>query len=97
MIDPPERPGSVERDNGTGKAPTPSDRSPLAAEVEAFRRELPNLQEHRGEYVVVHGGKVLAFAPSRQEAARKGYSLVGMKPFLIEQISIDGQPRVVDL
>lgn len=75
----------------------PPDRPADAAflrERRAFERLKPGLlQEHRGEYVAVHGGEVLAVGHDSTDVAREAYGKVGYVPLYIGLVD-EGLPVV---
>ncbi|MEK7278221.1 MAG: DUF5678 domain-containing protein [Chloroflexota bacterium] len=58
--------GTSEREDWAAK-----ELAPLQPEIEAYQKMLPELlKEHRGKWVAIHHGKVVAHDPSRAEVAR---------------------------
>lgn len=62
----------------------------LKAEMAAYERMRSDLEiEHLGEWVVVHGGKVIGTYDDFQEAAGTAVERFGRGPYLIKRI---GEP-----
>lgn len=62
----------------------------LRAEIAAYERMRSDLEiEHLGEWVVVHGGKVIGTYDDFQEAAETAVDRFGRGPYLIMRI---GEP-----
>ena len=60
----------------------------LEREIETYRRELPNLLDKVGSYVVIHGDAVLGVYACEHDAMLIGYEKVGMDtPFLCRKIA----------
>jgi hypothetical protein len=70
--------------------PTPkreSSRSSLEKEVATYRRRLPKLLEHEGQFVLIKGNKVLGIWPDRESALIAGYKRVSLRGgFLVQEI-----------
>lgn len=46
--------------------------APIKPEIEAYQKMLPELlKEHRGEWVAVHRGKIVALSPDKDRVLRK--------------------------
>src|SRR4051812_13055441 len=66
----------------------------LPPEDIALSRELlPAWREHQGEHVLIHGGAVHGFLPTRRDARREGFRLFGPVAFLVKQVDLDEKPR----
>ena len=58
----------------------------LAKELETYRRELPRLlQEHEGEFVLIHGDCVVGFWPTEDAGYAAGCERF-VDPFLVRQV-----------
>jgi hypothetical protein len=69
----------------------------FAREQEAFRTMLPDLlRTHRGEYVAIHEGRVVASGHDNTAVARAAFEEVGAHEMLVELVT-DEPPRVVYL
>jgi hypothetical protein len=58
----------------------------LQRELAVYRKELPNLLQHAGKYVVIQGDRVADVFTSYTDALRDGYRRFGLRPFLVKQI-----------
>jgi hypothetical protein len=66
-------------------------------EQQAFHRLLPELlQTHRGQYVAVHGGRVVGSGPDGAEVARTAYATIGYVPIYVDLVA-EQPPRPVRL
>ena len=55
-------------------------------ELDVYRRELPNLIEHEGKFIVVFGESLIGIFSTYQDALTVGYQKCGLKPFLVKKI-----------
>ncbi len=58
----------------------------LETELATYRRELPNLLDKAGKFVLIHGNDVVSTWETYQDAIQEGYRLFQLKPFLVKQI-----------
>lgn len=58
----------------------------LERELATYRDKLPELVQHEGKYVLIHGDSVVDTFASYQDALRQGYRQFGLEPFLVKQI-----------
>lgn len=66
----------------------------LEREQETYEREREYLlAEHRGEFVLIHDGKVIDFFRSEGDAVDAGYRRLGLVPFLVKEIVEVERPR----
>lgn len=64
----------------------------VSENLEAFRRELPNLLPgHRGEHVLIHAGNMVGLYSSSLAAVTEGYIRFGEGRFSVELI--DDRPE----
>lgn len=65
----------------------------LEPEIQAFEEQLPVLREKFpiGTYVLFAGACLLGAFDSYSEALKMGYEKVGMEPFLVKQVSREGE------
>ncbi len=88
---------------GTGLGPAPGTYlaardwlAELRDEEAAFQRKLPQLLKgHRGEYVAVYHGRIVAHGPNDEELARQMFTRLGYVPFLIARV--EEEPTVYEL
>jgi len=64
-------------------------------DIAIYKSQLPNWREHQGEHVLIHGGAVHGFYPSRQEARREGLRRFGPVAFVVKQVDVDEKPRTL--
>lgn len=59
----------------------------LEKEQETYRRLLPELEQHQGKYVLIHGDELVDLFGSYEDAIRGGYRKFGPDdPFLVKLI-----------
>lgn len=58
----------------------------LETELATYRAKLPELKEHEGKFVLIHGSDVIDTFSSYDDAIKEGYSKFGLQPFLVKQI-----------
>jgi hypothetical protein len=58
----------------------------LERELATYMDRLPELVQHEGKYVLIHGDSVVDTFASYQDALRQGYRQFGLEPFLVKQI-----------
>lgn len=59
----------------------------LEQEKETYQKHLPELEQHQGKYVLIHGEEVVDIFESYQDALRQGYRQFGVdEPFLVQLI-----------
>lgn len=68
--------------------PSQNQSDSLLDQLEVFKAELHHLLEnHRGEYVLMHDAKMIDFFKSYKEAMKAGYSRYGTdEPFLVQTV-----------
>ena len=76
---------------------TPSLDGKWNREYAAFLRMLPELlQSHRGQYVAIHEGRVVASGLDKIAVARESYRQFGPVEILVRLVT-DARPRVVHM
>jgi len=58
----------------------------LEKETQTYERELPNLVQHEGKFVLIHGDHVTDVYGTYEDALKAGYEKHGLKPFFVRQI-----------
>jgi hypothetical protein len=59
----------------------------LENELATYQAKLPELKQHEGKYVLIHGSQVVDFFNNYEDAIRNGYHRFGVgSPFLVKQI-----------
>ena len=66
---------------------------PLEAEIKAFEQQLPGLRKQLpiGTFVLFVGSCMLGSFGTYTQALEAGYEKAGMKPFLVKQVSREGE------
>jgi len=76
--------------------PAPRDPSVLAEEdIALYLKELPSWGEHEGQHVLIHGGQVHGFFPTREEARREGFQKFGYVAFLVKEVELHERRRIL--
>lgn len=74
-----------------GQRPTAGDKMSatmaLEREVTTYKKKLPELLGSEGKFALIHDDAVLGVFDSYNDALKVGYEKLGMKPFLVRQIS----------
>jgi len=59
----------------------------LEQELATYQTKLPELKQHDGKFVLIHGDEVCdIFFSTYEDALQVGYKRYGLKPFLVKQI-----------
>lgn len=58
----------------------------LEMEKETYKKNLPELKEHEGKFVLIHEDQIIDTYTSYEDAIKEGYKEFGLKPFLVKQI-----------
>lgn len=58
----------------------------LERELGTYRRKLPELKEHEGKFVLIHGDEIVDTFSSYGDAIKEGYARFRLEPFLVKQI-----------
>jgi len=61
-------------------------------DIAVYKENLAGWREHQGEHVLIHGGEVHGFFPTRGEARREGFRRFGPVAFLVKQVDLDEKP-----
>jgi hypothetical protein len=73
----------------------PVPKSKWAKEYETFRQLLPSLlTTHRGEYVAIHNGQVVASGDDQVEVALRAYDKVGYVPLHVGLVTTEPPPVI---
>jgi len=68
----------------------------LEKEMETYRRKLPELLAHEGQYVLIGGRTVVGVYPNREEALLAGYERFNpLGGFLVKKIEAVEKPHVI--
>jgi hypothetical protein len=60
----------------------------LEKELATFKAKLPDLKEHQGKFVLIHGDEVVDFFVAYEDAIKAGYGKFRLEPFLVKQVSV---------
>lgn len=58
----------------------------LTKDIETYERELPNLLNDDGKFVLIEGDAVAGVYDTYEDALKAGYEKLGLNPFLVKQI-----------
>jgi len=58
----------------------------LEKELATYQAKLPELKQHEGKFVLIHGDQIVDTFSSYDDALKEGYKQFGLKPFLVKQI-----------
>jgi hypothetical protein len=59
---------------------------PLEREIETYKSKLPELHDHEGKFVLIHGDDLVDICSTYDDAIKEGYQRFGLEPFLVKQI-----------
>ena len=66
----------------------------LEKELDTYKRELPNLLDKVGKYILIHDDQ-LSVWETYKDALQEGYRVFGLKPFLVKQIQVTEQVQFI--
>ena len=58
----------------------------LETELATYKAKLPELKEHEGKFVLIHGADVVDFFSAYEDAIKAGYEKFKTAPFLVKQV-----------
>lgn len=58
----------------------------LEKELATYRSKLPELTQHEGKFVLIHGEDVVDFFSTYEDAIKAGYQKYKLEPFLVKQV-----------
>lgn len=58
----------------------------LERELATYKQKLPELKEHEGKFVLIHGDDVVDTFSSYEDAIKEGYAKFKLEPFLVKRI-----------
>lgn len=67
----------------------------LEKELQTYKSKLPELKEHEGKYVLIHGDDIVDIFSSYEDAIKRGYKDFGLTPFLVKQIHTVEQAQFI--
>ncbi len=59
----------------------------LEKELETYKKKLPELKQHEGKFVLIHGDTVVDFFAAYEDALKAGYQQFKLEPFFVKQIN----------
>ena len=59
----------------------------LERELATYRDKLPELKDHEGKFVLIHGDTVVDFYAAYEDAIKAGYEKFKLDPFLVKQVN----------
>jgi hypothetical protein len=60
----------------------------LETELATYHAKLPDLKQHEGKFVLVHGNQVVDFFSTYDDAIKSGYQQFALEPFLVKKIAM---------
>jgi len=85
-----EAPPSISRAGGPS---LPASAILADEDIALYYSKLPGWREHQGEHVLIYGGEVHGFFPTRDEALHEGFRRFGDVAFLAKRVDLDAKPR----
>ena len=67
----------------------------LERERATYKSKLPELKEHEGKFVLIHGENVIGTFTSYEDAIKDGYEKCKLNPFLVKRIQAFEQAQFV--
>lgn len=67
----------------------------LEQELATYKRKLPELKEHEGKFVLIHGEEVVGTFTSYDDAIKEGYAKFKLEPFLVKRIQSFEQAQFI--
>lgn len=68
---------------------------PLEKELQTYKKNLSDLKQHEGKYVLIHGETIVDTFTSYEDAIKEGYKQFKLEPFLVKQIQSIEQVQFV--
>lgn len=67
----------------------------LERELATYKAKLPELKEHEGKFVLIHGDDVIDTFSSYEDAIKEGYEKFKLEPFLVKRIETIEQAHFI--
>jgi len=67
----------------------------LEKELETYKNKLPELKQHEGKFVLIHGDQVIDTFATYEDAIKEGYKQFKLEPFLVKQIHSIEQVQII--
>jgi hypothetical protein len=58
----------------------------LEKELATYQNKLPELKDHEGKFILIHGEDVIDFFSTYEDAIKAGYQQFKLEPFLVKQV-----------
>lgn len=58
----------------------------LEKERATYNSKLPELAQHEGKFVLIHGEEIVDFFSTYEDAIKSGYQKFKLEPFLVKQV-----------
>jgi len=58
----------------------------LDKELATYQAKLPEMKQHEGKYVLIHGESVVDFFSTYEDAIKAGYQQFKLEPFLVKRV-----------
>lgn len=58
----------------------------LEKELATYKDKLPNMKEHEGKFVLVHGDTIVDYFSTYEDAIKAGYQQFKLEPFLVKRV-----------
>jgi predicted secreted acid phosphatase len=71
---------------GEGDPFTLGDPMALDKELATYQAKLPEMKQHEGKYVLIHGESVVDFFSTYEDAIKAGYQQFKLEPFLVKRV-----------
>lgn len=59
----------------------------LEKELATYKANLPELKDHEGKFVLIHGDDIVDFFAAYEDALKAGYQKFDLEPFLVKQVN----------
>ncbi len=59
----------------------------LERELRTYNEKLPELKQHEGKFVLIHGEEIADFFSTYEDAIKSGYQRYKLEPFLVKQVA----------
>lgn len=67
----------------------------LERELATYKKHLPDLREHEGKFVLIHGDEIVDYFSSYDDAIKEGYRRFKLEPFLVKQVQMIEQVQFI--
>jgi hypothetical protein len=67
----------------------------LEQELATYNAKLPEMKEHEGKFVLIHGPDIIDYFGAYEDAIKEGYAKFKLEPFLVKQIQSVEQVHLI--